>query len=85
MRLSQAEHAEILSRLSRIEEERLAILDLFLPPDAEDLAERAGVAGGCVHPTDAIEDRSTMGEERYHCTACGAEFDRHPRILNPEE
>lgn len=90
MRLTQRDHAQILARLDRIEAERLAILDILLPPDDEELAARAqdgleGADSACPHPSDAIEDRSTLGDERYHCTTCGADFDRHPRQLNPEE
>jgi hypothetical protein len=81
MRLSQAERADIIARLERIEEERLRILDVLLPPDEDDIAR----PDGCTHPTDALEDRSTFDEERYHCTTCGADFSQHPRTLNPEE
>ena len=84
MNLTQSDRASIIARLERIEEERLRILDVLLPPDADDL-EAGAEATGCPHPTDAVEDRSTLGEERYHCTTCGAEFDRHPRSLTPEE
>jgi hypothetical protein len=85
MRLSQSAHAEVIARLSQIEEHRLAILDILLPPDAEELGERVDAGEACVHPSDAIEDRSTFDEERYHCTTCGADFSQHPRTLNPEE
>lgn len=84
MRLTQGDRAQIIAALERIEEERLRILDVLLPPDVDDV-EDDGTLAGCPHPSDAIEDRSTLGEERYHCTTCGADFDRHPRQLNPEE
>jgi len=63
--------------------ERARILDILLPPDEDDGEALEPVA--CRHPDDAIEDRSTLGEERYHCTACGSDFPHHPRRTNPEE
>lgn len=81
MRLTQRERADIIARLERIEEERLRILDVLLPPDEDDVTEESQ----CLHPNDAIDDRSTFDEERYHCTTCGADFRQHPRTLNPEE
>ena len=87
MQLTQSERAEIIARLQRIEDERLAILDVLLPPDEDDVESLDDVlpAVACRHPNDAIEDRSTMDEERYHCTACGSDFPHHPRRTNPEE
>lgn len=79
MQLSQRDRAAIIARLDRIDEERQAILDLLLPPD-DDVLEEAG----CPHPADAIEDRSTMGEERYVCTLCTTEFPHDPRTIPPE-
>lgn len=80
MRLSQRDAAAIIASLERIDEERQRILDILLPDvDPDDLP------AGCLHPDDAIEDQSTLGDERYQCRACGAEFSHHPRTTNPQE
>ena len=82
MRLSQREHAAIIAGLERIDEERQRILDVLLPDPADD---DEPIEAGCVHPGDAIANESTLGDERFVCTACGAAFQSDPRTLNPEE
>jgi hypothetical protein len=79
MRLSQRDVAAIIARLERIDEERQQILDLLLP-DSGDEGDDA-----CAHPDEVLRDLSTLGDERYQCTACGAEFTQHPRTINPED
>ena len=80
MRISQRDAAAVIGALERIDEERQRILDILFP-DAEADEESAA----CLHPDDQIADESTLGDERYHCRACGAEFSHHPRTTNPQE
>lgn len=86
MRITQRDAAAIIAGLERIDDERQRILDILFPdvpdvPDAGDEREEPS----CLHPDEELEDRSTMGEERYHCRACGAAFDHHPRTTHFQE
>lgn len=80
MRLSQRDAAAIIASLDRIDEERQRILDMLLPDTDDEEGEPA-----CPHPDDQIEDRSTLGDESYHCRACGVDLSQHPRTTTPQE
>lgn len=80
MRITQRDAAAIIAGLERIDEERQRILDILLPDADPDQPEP-----GCTHPDDALDDLSTLDEDRYHCRACDAELTSHPRSTNPQE
>lgn len=76
--MKKIDRAEAIQKVMEIRNAADALLDVLMPEDLED---------GCMHPPEAIEDRSTMDDdgELYVCTKCGEQSKTPFPSINNED